>query len=89
MFDDVVINNYFISDELYAYDFTKNIIEKIVVFAITYEKNEGTCKYNYKYYEDSLFYEYEDAFKYARKYLSNKFTEYLNKLKGGDSNASS
>ena len=89
MFDDVVRNKYFISDELYAYDFTKNIIEKIVVFAITYEKNEGCPKYNYKYYEDSLFYEYDDAFKYARKCLSDKFIKYLNELKGGDSNASS
>lgn len=89
MFDEVVRNKYFISDVVYAYDSAKNIIEKIVIFAITYEKNEGCCKYNYKYYEDSLFYEYDDAFKYARKYLSNKFNEYLNKLKGGDSNASS
>lgn len=89
MFDEVVRNKFFISDELYAYDSAKNIIEKIVVFAITYEKNEGCVKYNYKYYEDSLFYDYDDAFKFARKYLSNKFTEYLNKLKGGDSNASS
>lgn len=89
MFDEVVRNKYFISDVVYAYDSAKNIIEKIVIFAITYEKNEGCPKYNYKYYEDSLFYEYDDAFKFARKYLSNKFTEYLNKLKGGDSNASS
>lgn len=89
MFDGVVRNKYFISDELYAYDSAKNVIVKIVVFAITYEKNEGCPKYNYKYYEDSLFYEYEDAFAYARKYLSKKFEEKLNKLKGGDSNASS
>lgn len=89
MFDDKVRNKYFISDEVYAYDSAKNTIEKIVIFAVSYEKNEGCCKYNYKYYEDSLFYDYEDAFKYARKYLCNKFNEYLNKLKGGDSNASS
>lgn len=89
MFDNVVRNKYLINDELYAYDSAKNVIEKIVVFAVTYEKDEGSCRYNYKYYEDSLFYEYDDAFKFARKYLSNKFNEYLNKLKGGDSNASS
>ena len=44
MFDDVVRNKFFISDELYAYDSVKNIIEKIVVFAITYEKNEQIQK---------------------------------------------
>ena len=91
MFENGIINKYDINDKLYVYNSKENKIDIIKVFAITLSEDDNEVKYNYRYYEHEVFAIYDDAFTYARCYLSKVFNDlYENlksKMKEGDSNA--
>lgn len=93
MFENKIINKYDINDVLYVYNAKANRIDTIVVSSITLDTEDEEVKYNYRYYQHEVFALYEDAFRYARKYLSEVFNNLYKNLKedmkGGEGNASS
>ena len=78
-----ISNKYSINEELFFYDKNNNKIKTLKVFAITYDEDSKpkTIKYNYLFNEDELFDTFDDAFTYARWYLSGVYNRLTNELK--------
>lgn len=80
-----ISNKYNINEELYCYNQHDNMIMKIKVFSITYDKDhENLIRYNYIYTEDMLFDTYDDAFMFARICIKEHMEHLINELKEGD-----
>ena len=64
------MNKYNISDKLFYYNFERNNIIELEVFAITFdEKNDIECRYNYLYKEGDLYPTFNECFMDARNII--------------------